>query len=589
MDELTTSELNRLILHEPAFTNRDELSHTLSLIFQSCTVEVPKAEDLVVPLSKIPPDSQLDDLEAFSLAPDGAPMVPLYNTQKRRWNWPLPTMHGQGRTTKKSEREGTESGTKEKSGEWVLIDETNKTELLASGGLDAPLASTSEATESMLPFADADLLTDEGSKSDDGEDRDLDCLSSSAVASEGPLTTERIFSSFFNVVSTALLALQPDLAHTRNLSRTWSAANSSRPVPGEEIPRKPDLTLLDDVEARWDTIKAVCELTSSAYKPSSTLAKTLDTKAYLLLKHQPWRRFALLISLCNGYRDLRVHLYDHSGGVVSPCTNIDQEPDRYLYILSCVVFGNLECIGYDTTISIFAHTLPQTLKTHSTCLLQNEGSSQDVAPTHSPGQIESTSPPQFESTSSLASTTPQIDLETEPTEDNADEDDGSFPVELPIEIPQDPLLEPLPEPIGKIRVNDHFYDILDIIFSRQGLVGRGTVCYHVRKNDEEFIIKDYWAIGGNKEALNEIKMMEKMKGVRGVPQLVEYWLVEVTPGKVDQTVEYRYRSVRSLQGTFRTHIRVVLKPRGRPLHKFRTKYELLASVRDIVQSKYHTL
>ncbi|KAG2744085.1 hypothetical protein P692DRAFT_20746369 [Suillus brevipes Sb2] len=74
-----------------------------------------------------------------------------------------------------------------------------------------------------------------------------------------------------------------------------------------------------------------------------------------------------------------------------------------------------------------------------------------------------------------------------------------------------------------------------------------------------------------------------MKGVCGVPQLVEYWLVEVTPGKVDQTVEYRYRSVRSLQGTFRTHIRVVLKPRGRPLHKFRTKYELLASVRDIVQ------
>ncbi|KAG1767509.1 hypothetical protein EDD22DRAFT_949965 [Suillus occidentalis] len=401
----------------------------------------------------------------------------------------------------------------------------------------------------MLPFADADLLTDEGSKSDDREDSDLDCLSSSAVALEGPLMTECIFSSFFNV----------------------SAANSSRPVPGEEIPRKPDLTLLDNVEARWDTIKAVCELTSSAYKPSSTLAKTLDTKAYLLLKHQPWRQFALLISLCNGYRDLRVHLYDHSGGVISPCTNINQEPDRYLYILSCVVFGNLECIGYNTTISIFAHTLLQTLKTHSTCLLQNEGSSQDIAPTHSLGQIESTSPPppppQFESTSSLASTTPQIDLETEPTEDNTDEDDSSFPVEFPIEIPQDPLLEPLPEPIGKIWVNNHFYDILDIIFLRQGLVGHSTVCYHVRKNNEEFIIKDYWAIGGNKEALNEIKMMEKMKGIHGVPQLVKYWLVEVAPGK----------------GTFCTHIRVVLKPWGRPLHKFCTKYKLLASVWDIVQ------
>jgi hypothetical protein len=50
MDELTTSELNCLILHEPSFTNKDELSHTLSLIFQSCTIEVPKVKDLVIPL-----------------------------------------------------------------------------------------------------------------------------------------------------------------------------------------------------------------------------------------------------------------------------------------------------------------------------------------------------------------------------------------------------------------------------------------------------------------------------------------------------------------------------------------------------------
>jgi hypothetical protein len=124
-------------------------------------------------------------------------------------------------------------------------------------------------------------------------------------------------------------------------------------------------------------------------------------------------------------------------------------------------------------------------------------------------------------------------LETEPTKDNPAEEDDSFSVELSIEIPQDPLLEPLPEPIGKIWVNNHFYNILEIIFLRQGLVGHGTVCYHARKDGEEFIIKDYWAIGGNKAALNEIKMMEKMKGVRGVPQLVKHWLIEIVPGKVD--------------------------------------------------------
>ncbi|KAG2127095.1 hypothetical protein DEU56DRAFT_700850, partial [Suillus clintonianus] len=114
-------------------------------------------------------------------------------------------------------------------------------------------------------------------------------------------------------------------------------------------------------------------------------------------------------------------------------------------------------------------------------------------------------------------------------------------------------------------------------------VGRGTVCYLARKDGEEFIIKDYWAMGGDEEALNEIHMMEKMSGVRGVPKLVEYWLVESEPNKVDQTQNYRFKSVRSLKGTFRTHVRVVLKPRARPLHKFRTKLELLTSIRDIVQ------
>ncbi|KIK31625.1 hypothetical protein CY34DRAFT_103026, partial [Suillus luteus UH-Slu-Lm8-n1] len=131
-----------------------------------------------------------------------------------------------------------------------------------------------------------------------------------------------------------------------------SGANSTHPVKDDEIKRKPDLALLDDVEARWDTIKVVCELTSQKYHPTTTIAKTIDSKAYLLLRRQPWRRFVLLLSVCNGYRDLRMHLYDHSGGIVTPCINIDRDPDRFLHTFSCIVFGSLECIGYDPTISI---------------------------------------------------------------------------------------------------------------------------------------------------------------------------------------------------------------------------------------------
>ncbi|KAG1881762.1 hypothetical protein C8R48DRAFT_14614 [Suillus tomentosus] len=269
---------------------------------------------------------------------------------------------------------GSKGGMNREPGDWVLVAD-NRTEADLS---ESQPESTTDQTKSDSPVRDDPMLSvtdvsgDSGDSGDswetspDGYEEALASASSDSETSREiepqQSTTEAIFGSFFNTVTSALLLKEPSLAHKHNLSRKWSAANSSRPVCGEEIARKPDLTLLDDLEARWDTIKAVCELTASPYLPSQTLSKTLDSKAYLLLKHQPWRRFALFISLCNGYRDLRVHLYDHSGGVVSPCTNIDKEPDKYLHIFSCIVFGNLECIGFDPTITILKHTLHRTLE-----------------------------------------------------------------------------------------------------------------------------------------------------------------------------------------------------------------------------------
>ncbi|KAG2130741.1 hypothetical protein DEU56DRAFT_954656 [Suillus clintonianus] len=535
MDKFTDLELNRLILQEPplARKDKDKLGYILSLIFQSCTVEVPNAKDLAIPLRKLPSNAGLDHLETFTLKPGGDPMVHLYDSAKRQWNWPL----SKQRKREKSDLvQGGGSSMGEKSGDWVLIDEATQSQL-SSGSLGVP--STSELTASKLPFADGDLFADEGpevgeeSEVEEGSEvgeMEEDSLEAPSIKAEDPSTTEQIFSSFFNIISVALIASQPKLARAHDLSRTWSAANSSRPVPGEEIPRKPDLTLLDDVEA-------------STYQPSSTLAKTLDTKAYLLLKHQPWRRFALLISVCNSYRDLRVHVYDHSGGVVSPCTSIQKEPNKFLRILSCIVFGNLTCIG--SKVPLTHPPTPREIESTPYNEIESAPSCNEIESASSCNEIESTS-------SQIGN--PLSEEGTERAEGDSAEDD--FVVELPIEIPQDPTVhEPLPRPIGKIRVKDHYYDILEILFSRQGLVGRGTVCYLARKDGEEFIIKDYWAMGGDEEALNEIHMMEKMSGVLRCPQAC----------RILACRNYRFNPARE------------------PLHKFRTKLELLTSIRDIVQ------
>ncbi|KIK32265.1 hypothetical protein CY34DRAFT_111033 [Suillus luteus UH-Slu-Lm8-n1] len=136
---------------------------------------------------------------------------------------------------------------------------------------------------------------------------------------------------------------------------------------------------------------------------------------------------------------------------------------------------------------------------------------------------------------------PQLDI---------DIPDDSHPVHQ-LDIPNDPLRLPL-------------YDILEVIFSSQGLAGHGTVCYLARSGNEEYIIKDHWVLGSKVDALNKVKMLQVMKDVRGVPQLVDHWPVEIKPGKVDQTGLYHYKLLNSIQGT--------------------TKAELLGAIWDIIKN-----
>ncbi|KAG1723861.1 hypothetical protein EDB19DRAFT_1834450 [Suillus lakei] len=359
---------------------------------------------------------------------------------------------------------------------------------------------------------------------------------------------EDIFSSFFNTTCGAVAKMRRKEIIKENIgavTHTWSSQNSTHPVKDKEVSQKPDLVLLDDVEARWDTIKAVCELTSQLYTPTGTIGKTIDSKAYLLLRCQPWRRFVLLFSLTHEYRELQVHMYDHAGGVVTPSIHINSAPNYFLYILSSVIFGNLECISLKIRFFALLWTNnPHKLK----CTVPWKEMGSDV-----------------EMSSSLEESLPQ-----DPPQ---------------LEIPEDPLRRSFSDPIGRITVNDHTYNILEVIFSSQGLVGRGTVCYLARRDNEEYIIKDHWVLGGKDVVLNEVRMLREMQGVHGVPELVEYWLVEIAPNEVDETMNYRYKVLGSIKGTSRTHVCLVLKPRARPLHVFWTKLELVSALRDIVIGK----
>jgi hypothetical protein len=198
------------------------------------------------------------------------------------------------------------------------------------------------------------------SASDSEESSGKDLSSQLEDTSSKPHTLEDIFSSFFNTTCGDVAKMRRKEIINENIRAvtcTWSSQNSMPPVKDKEVLQKPDLVLLDDMEARWDTIKAVCKLTLQLYTPTGMIGKTIDSKAYLLLRHQPWRQFVLLFSLTHEYCELRVHMYNHAGGVVTPPIHINSAPNHFLYILSSVVFGNLDCIRYDPSISIFTKTL----------------------------------------------------------------------------------------------------------------------------------------------------------------------------------------------------------------------------------------
>ncbi|KAG1793575.1 hypothetical protein EV424DRAFT_1354144 [Suillus variegatus] len=451
-----------------------------------------------------------------------------------------------------------------------------------------------------------------------GSDSDTSGSSHGAPASQDPedaesATYEEIFASFMNALAGCLSASQPLLESECYATRTWSAANAHKALPGSEIKRKPDLVLSGDVTAKWGNIRVSGELTHSPYKPAMRLGKAADTHAYLMMSEQPWRRFALILSFTNAYRHLRVLLYDHSGGAVSTRFDIYQQPDLFSHIIAVINFGNLECVGYDSTISFTKHVSPPLSKNireyRPIKNIPRRSSSADPAASTSEsldemlGSQDPSSDDNLESAVSDGSGSDD-DLESVVSDDSGSEErltdpedahegnsnesttqmeesPSSLPpvqptmvssaplLSLASQIPQDltesissvtphpsqfPYSVHSPEPCGKIRVGDAMYIIKRILSASRGLVGRGSICYLASLGDEDFIIKDHWVLGKRDNViLNEIEMMRLMQGVPGVPELVDYWLITTSDGEVNITRNYRKKERRSTKGTSHTH------------------------------------
>lgn len=232
-------------------------------------------------------------------------------------------------------------------------------------------------SEDSPPCSDSETEAEDGNDSDDRV-KDPDYIPSasaseasdyhpshSATAEPVPsekkknVSSERQYARFLNALVSVLHNHVADPVQSYpiiNGFRAFSAAFSTRPIFHALGPRKPDIViieskmerLLDDIS--WDDPKLIMELTEEDYTPTSRIALTLHSKAYLVLRSQPWRRFVLGFSVAHDL--MRLHYYDRSGAIVSRPIDIHNEPRKFVRAIAAAALADRSHIGFDPTIEI---------------------------------------------------------------------------------------------------------------------------------------------------------------------------------------------------------------------------------------------
>ncbi|KAI6036762.1 hypothetical protein BKA83DRAFT_4120447 [Pisolithus microcarpus] len=168
---------------------------------------------------------------------------------------------------------------------------------------------------------------------------------------------------------------------------------------------------------------------------------------------------------------------------------------------------------------------------------------------------------------------------------------GFDPTFLNPALSPSPLYHPITDTTLKvawtIKVKNHLYAILGCIFASNVIQGRATSSWHVRNtHGAHFVVKDYWMHRGRRHT--EEEMLNKIKGLKGVPTLDVAWMVQID-GNDKMTALLQPASIFG-NTSFETHIHrhLLMTPVGHLLLEFSLLQELLSIFIDIV-SVHHTL
>ncbi|KDR65852.1 hypothetical protein GALMADRAFT_260062 [Galerina marginata CBS 339.88] len=152
----------------------------------------------------------------------------------------------------------------------------------------------------------------------------------------------------------------------------------------------------------------------------------------------------------------------------------------------------------------------------------------------------------------------------------------------------DPTIIPGPGGHQIITVDNKEYEIMEMIFMADSIRGRGTVCWRVRRDGIEYVIKDLWA--DISRGHTEAEILERAEGIEGVSQIVAEEIVQVD-GENDSTARVRdiidrenyYKAGWLRELEVRMHRRIVMTPFAVGLTHFSTKKELISVLIDAIK------
>ncbi|KAJ7628509.1 hypothetical protein FB45DRAFT_1059256 [Roridomyces roridus] len=120
-----------------------------------------------------------------------------------------------------------------------------------------------------------------------------------------------------------------------------------------------------------------------------------------------------------------------------------------------------------------------------------------------------------------------------------------------------------------ITVDGTEYQIGDPLFISDVIRGRGTVCWHARHGNEDFVIKDTWADNSREHSVAEI--LHRAAGIEGVPKrMPSFRFTKARDVELLDTIETRI------------HRRLVITPLCSSLPNFANRRELLPIFIDVV-------